>query len=295
MKGTRWYRGCNESISRTEYQKTSTNWSCRYFSNFKLLGSFSPVWQQEWMSRRIAPSQRRVMVGPSPPCRPVACPGAQGTLGTSPPCTRWSCRRSCPQPSQPARAPCRSGPRRTRPTTVPDEGRWSRLPEYNIRRTSSVMMRLTHRAPVRGNEHRLRSLGVPSLDICSMVTTTRAPLDTRSMAPPIPFTFFPCSIDVLNKRRGQQGSFGIQEWSSSQYHRSVQDRLGYVIIKQKEAYLRDLERAQDGEIDMATTRNFAGSAKMNSDKDWLLPSDHRKWLRTWKSRRPRNRRDGLLS
>src|SRR5437773_2743518 len=55
----------------------------------------------------------------------------------------------------------------------------------------SVTIRFTQCWPVRGSVQRSRILGLPSLAACSMVTTTRLAPETRSMAPPIPFTIFP--------------------------------------------------------------------------------------------------------
>lgn len=46
--------------------------------------------------------------------------------------------------------------------------------------------------PVSGNEHSGNILWAPFLAVCSMVTTTLVlGADTKSMAPPIPFTNFP--------------------------------------------------------------------------------------------------------
>mmetsp|Transcript_13791 Transcript_13791/g.35551 ORF Transcript_13791/g.35551 Transcript_13791/m.35551 type:complete len:343 (-) Transcript_13791:465-1493(-) len=61
---------------------------------------------------------------------------------------------------------------------------------------SSVMMRLTTRLPVRGSVHMGRILCFPPLAVCSIVTTTRLPLLTRSIAPPIPLTILPGMIQL---------------------------------------------------------------------------------------------------
>ena len=56
------------------------------------------------------------------------------------------------------------------------------------------MTRLTTPLPVRGSEQASSSLCAPPLAVCSIVTTTRVPLDTRSIAPPMPLTILPGMI-----------------------------------------------------------------------------------------------------
>jgi len=58
----------------------------------------------------------------------------------------------------------------------------------------SVTTRWTHRRPVRGSVQCSRILGAPSRAVCSMATTTRFAPETRSIAPPIPFTILPGTI-----------------------------------------------------------------------------------------------------
>mmetsp|Transcript_22955 Transcript_22955/g.55691 ORF Transcript_22955/g.55691 Transcript_22955/m.55691 type:complete len:211 (+) Transcript_22955:99-731(+) len=55
----------------------------------------------------------------------------------------------------------------------------------------SVMIMSTIPFPVRGSEHLSRIFGAPFFEQWSIVTTTRLPQLTRSIAPPIPFTIFP--------------------------------------------------------------------------------------------------------
>ena len=59
---------------------------------------------------------------------------------------------------------------------------------------SSVMMRETQARPVRGSEQASRILCAPPLAVCSIVMTTRVPLETRSIAPPMPLTILPGMI-----------------------------------------------------------------------------------------------------
>ena len=60
--------------------------------------------------------------------------------------------------------------------------------------TFSVMIISTHLWPVKGSEHWSSILCLPPLAVCSIVTMTLLPLDTRSMAPPIPFTILPWNM-----------------------------------------------------------------------------------------------------
>ena len=60
----------------------------------------------------------------------------------------------------------------------------------------SEMITLTHPTPVSGSEHALTSFGVPSLALCSIITTIFFTPATRSMAPPIPLTIFPGIIQL---------------------------------------------------------------------------------------------------
>mmetsp|Transcript_35260 Transcript_35260/g.84043 ORF Transcript_35260/g.84043 Transcript_35260/m.84043 type:complete len:217 (+) Transcript_35260:120-770(+) len=60
----------------------------------------------------------------------------------------------------------------------------------------SVMMRSTTPRPVSGSVVASKILGEPFLAACSMVTTTREPEPTRSMAPPMPFTILPGMIQL---------------------------------------------------------------------------------------------------
>lgn len=81
-----------------------------------------------------------------------------------------------------------------------------------VKTPSSVIIRSTHAFPVKGREQFSKILCFPpckgkkdknqirlgsrqtelTFAVCSIVTTTLVPaLDTRSMAPPIPFTIFP--------------------------------------------------------------------------------------------------------
>mmetsp|Transcript_148346 Transcript_148346/g.474814 ORF Transcript_148346/g.474814 Transcript_148346/m.474814 type:complete len:217 (+) Transcript_148346:169-819(+) len=59
---------------------------------------------------------------------------------------------------------------------------------------SSVMHLLTTRAPVRGRPQDCFNLCLPPLAVCSMTTSTRESDETRSMAPPMPFTILPGMI-----------------------------------------------------------------------------------------------------
>ena len=62
---------------------------------------------------------------------------------------------------------------------------------YRIR-TISVITMLTQFFPVNGSEHFSNILCPPPLAVCSIVTITFDPgAETRSIAPPIPFTIFP--------------------------------------------------------------------------------------------------------
>ena len=92
----------------------------------------------------------------------------------------------------------RSGKRlRTASTVVSGATSWSSSPSFVTSMTAmSVTMRFTHRCPVSGSVQCSRILGVPSLAACSMVTTTRLAPETRSMAPPIPFTILPGIIQL---------------------------------------------------------------------------------------------------
>mmetsp|Transcript_104295 Transcript_104295/g.299925 ORF Transcript_104295/g.299925 Transcript_104295/m.299925 type:complete len:200 (-) Transcript_104295:870-1469(-) len=53
---------------------------------------------------------------------------------------------------------------------------------------------LTTRAPVRGRPQDCFNLCLPPLAVCSMTTSTRESDETRSMAPPMPFTILPGMI-----------------------------------------------------------------------------------------------------
>ena len=64
-----------------------------------------------------------------------------------------------------------------------------------ISSTDSVMIALTHLVPVSGSLHELRILGLPPLAVCSIVTTTRLPDDTKSIAPPMA-----SAINVIKKK-----------------------------------------------------------------------------------------------
>mmetsp|Transcript_57521 Transcript_57521/g.175180 ORF Transcript_57521/g.175180 Transcript_57521/m.175180 type:complete len:269 (+) Transcript_57521:299-1105(+) len=59
---------------------------------------------------------------------------------------------------------------------------------------SSVMQRLTTRAPVSGKPQLCFNLCLPPLARCSITTSTRESDDTRSMAPPMPLTILPGMI-----------------------------------------------------------------------------------------------------
>ena len=58
------------------------------------------------------------------------------------------------------------------------------------------MIRSTQRIPVSGRVHSSRIFGLPSLAVCSMITTMRRAPATRSIAPPIPLTIFPGTIQL---------------------------------------------------------------------------------------------------
>src|SRR5882672_2935032 len=61
---------------------------------------------------------------------------------------------------------------------------------------SSVMMRSTTFFPVSGSVHFSSILEVPSFAVCSIVTTTRRAPATRSIAPPMPLTILPGTIQL---------------------------------------------------------------------------------------------------
>mmetsp|Transcript_24335 Transcript_24335/g.75388 ORF Transcript_24335/g.75388 Transcript_24335/m.75388 type:complete len:257 (+) Transcript_24335:443-1213(+) len=69
----------------------------------------------------------------------------------------------------------------------------------------SVMMRSTTARPVSGSVHAFLILAAP-LAVCSMVTTTRHPLDTRSMAPPMPLTILPGITQLARSPLGATSS-----------------------------------------------------------------------------------------
>ena len=61
---------------------------------------------------------------------------------------------------------------------------------------SSVMMRSTTPTPVSGRVHSGMIFGVPALVTCSISTTTRCTPATRSIAPPMPLTILPGTIQL---------------------------------------------------------------------------------------------------
>src|SRR5258708_22366675 len=58
----------------------------------------------------------------------------------------------------------------------------------------SVISKSTTPVPVNGRVHRRLNLGAPPFSTCSIRTTTRGTPATRSMAPPIPLTIFPGTV-----------------------------------------------------------------------------------------------------
>src|SRR5258708_38159517 len=58
------------------------------------------------------------------------------------------------------------------------------------------MMRFTHFTPVRGSPHWFRIFFSPFFVTCSIVTMSRRAPATRSIAPPIPFTIAPGTIQL---------------------------------------------------------------------------------------------------
>ena len=66
------------------------------------------------------------------------------------------------------------------------------LPSGSTRKTPfSVMTFSTQRMPVSGSVQFVRIFGLPLRSVCSIVTMTREPDATRSIAPPIPLTSLP--------------------------------------------------------------------------------------------------------
>ena len=70
------------------------------------------------------------------------------------------------------------------------------LPRLISKTPSSVISRSTTPAPVSGRLHSLSSLGAPDFSQWSMTTTTRFTPATRSMAPPMPLTILPGTIQL---------------------------------------------------------------------------------------------------
>lgn len=106
------------------------------------------------------------------------------------------------------------------------------------------MILLTQAFPVNGNSHCFRILGLPFLSVCSMVTTTfvSAGFDTKSIAPPNPFTL-PGSIPG-------EGTSELVAWQVAGSIDRVTARSGELTISQV-SLGADLHGAQDGEIDSA--------------------------------------------
>ena len=70
------------------------------------------------------------------------------------------------------------------------------LPRLISKTPSSVISRSTTPAPVSGRLQALSSLGAPDFSQWSMTTTTRLTPATRSMAPPMPLTILPGTIQL---------------------------------------------------------------------------------------------------
>ena len=109
---------------------------------------------------------------------------------------QWPMLRRALTPPSASRRRARARPRRSpcppRPRWCPAPPRAAPGPRAVTSITAmSVTIRFTHRRPVSGSVHCSRILGVPSFAVCSIVTTTRLAPETRSIAPPMPFTIFP--------------------------------------------------------------------------------------------------------
>ena len=67
----------------------------------------------------------------------------------------------------------------------------------------SVMIRLTTPLPVKGSEQCFKILGLPSLAVCSIRITIFCTPATKSIAPPMPLTFFPGIIQLAKSPRSE--------------------------------------------------------------------------------------------
>lgn len=66
------------------------------------------------------------------------------------------------------------------------------LSKSTVNTAFSVIIMLTHCFPVRGKLHCFKIFGLPFFALCSIQITTLVPgADTKSIAPPIPFTSLP--------------------------------------------------------------------------------------------------------
>jgi len=103
------------------------------------------------------------------------------------------------------------------------------------------MILSTHCSPVAGSVQFSRILCTPPLATCSIVTTTLFPLDTRSMAPPIPFTILPYTQTSTSRfsSRGEDENITYRNDPVSEISGAA-----------------DLHRPQDRQVHMPTTKDI---------------------------------------
>lgn len=104
------------------------------------------------------------------------------------------------------------------------------------------MIMSTQPLPVNGRLHFDKILFPPSLALCSMVTITFVPgAATKSMAPPIPFTSFPCAKHMRNYQIGK-----CLRWNS-QTNTNGDHPIGQIAV------LWHFHRTEHGHIDVSAS------------------------------------------